>query len=95
MKSRIVSAADRESNYVFDVVLHNQVIQTQVHSTDMHGFSEINFAGMGLLDIDFRPRFVQIYRQNLYSLDGVATYKAKGYRIVPTARIDYEQSVCY
>jgi len=29
----------------------------------MHGFSEINFAGMGLLDIDFRPRFVQIHRQ--------------------------------
>lgn len=48
----VINAGDRESNYVLDVVLHNQVIQTQAHATDMHGFSEINFAGMGLLDID-------------------------------------------
>lgn len=91
----VINAGERESGYVWDVVLHNQVIQSQAHATDMHGFSEINFAGMGLLDVDFRPRFVQIHRQHLYSLDGVASYKAKGYRIVPTARIDYEHLVSY
>ncbi|GAA4461182.1 hypothetical protein GCM10023189_36530 [Nibrella saemangeumensis] len=89
----VVNAGERESGYVLDVVLHNQVIQTQAHSTDMHGFSEINFAGMGLLDIDFRPRFVQIHRQQLYSIDAVSTYKAFGYKILPDSRIDYEHLV--
>ena len=91
----VVNAGERESGYVLDVVLHNQVIQTQAHSTDMHGFSEINFACMGLLDIDFRPRFVQIHRQHLYSIDAVAMYKALGYKLVPSSRIDYEHMVEY
>jgi TnpA family transposase len=91
----VVNAGERESGYVLDVVLHNQVIQTQAHSTDMHGFSEINFACMGLLDIDFRPRFVQIHRQQLYSIDAVATYKTLGYKLIPASRIDYEHVVEY
>lgn len=91
----VINAAERESGYVLDVVLHNQVIQTDAHATDMHGFSEINFAVMGLLGIDFRPRFVQVHRQQLYSLDAVGTFKAKGYKIAPTSRIDYEHLVTY
>ena len=91
----VINAAERESSYVLDVVLHNQVIQTDAHATDMHGFSEINFAVMGLLGIDFRPRFVQTHRQQLYSLDAVSLYKAKGYRIIPSSRVDYEHLVTY
>lgn len=91
----VINAAERESGYVLDVVLHNQVIQTDAHATDMHGFSEINFAVMGLLGIDFRPRFVQAHRQQLYSLDTVGTFKSKGYKIIPSSRVDYEHLVTY
>jgi hypothetical protein len=41
----VFNAAERESPYVLDVVLHNNVIQTQAHATDMHGFSEVNRTG--------------------------------------------------
>ncbi|WP_019991028.1 Tn3 family transposase [Rudanella lutea] len=91
----VINAAERESGYVLDVVLHNPVLQTEAHATDMHGFSEINFAVMGLLGIDFRPRFVQPHRQQLYSLDAVGTFKSKGYKIVPSSRVDYEHLVAY
>ena len=71
------NAAERESPYVLDVILHNNAIQTQAHATDMHGYSEINFAITGLIDVELRPRFVTIHRQRLYSLDTVSTYKGQ------------------
>ncbi|MFD2572449.1 Tn3 family transposase [Spirosoma soli] len=89
----VINAAERESPYVLDVILHNPVIQTDAHATDMHGFSEVNFALTGLLGVEFRPRFATIHRQQLYSIDAVGTYKGKGYRIVPSARIDYENLI--
>ena len=91
--STVFNAAERESPYVLDVVLHNKVIQTDAHATDMHGFSEVNFAITGLIDIELRPRFVTIHRQRLYSLDAVSSYKDHAYRISPDARIDYEHLV--
>ncbi|WP_229365765.1 transposase [Fibrisoma montanum] len=89
----VINAAERESPYVLDVILHNPVIQTDAHATDMHGFSEVNFALTSLLGVEFRPRFASIHRQQLYSIDAVSTYKEQGYRIVPTARIDYENLI--
>lgn len=89
----VFNAADRESPYVLDVILHNRVIETDAHATDMHGFSEVNFAITGLIDVELRPRFVTIHRQRLYSIDAVSTYKDLGYRILPENRVDYEQLV--
>ena len=89
----VFNAAERESPYVLDVILHNNVIQTQAHATDMHGFSEVNFAITGLIDVELRPRFVTIHRQRLYSLDSVASYKESGYRIAPDMRVNFEQLV--
>lgn len=59
----------------------------------MHGFSEVNFAITGLIDVELRPRFVTIHRQRLYSLDSVASYKELRYQIVPDMRIDHEQLI--
>lgn len=50
---------------------------------------------MGLLRIDFRPRFVQAHRQQLYSLDAVSVYKSKYYKIAPSSRVDYKHPVTY
>lgn len=91
--STVFTASERESPYVLDVILSNQVVQSEAHSTDMHGFSEPNFALTGLLGVDFRPRFKTIHSQQLYSLDAVANYKALGYKLVPQSRVDYEYLV--
>ena len=89
----VFNAADRESPYVLDVILHNKVISTDAHATDMHGFSEVNYAVTGLIEVELRPRFVTIHRQRLYSIDAVSTYKEQAYKLVPDARIDYEHLV--
>ena len=59
----------------------------------MPGFSEVNFALTGLIDIELRPRFVTIHRQRLYSLDAVSSFKDHAYRISPDARVAYEHLV--
>jgi TnpA family transposase len=87
------NAADRESPYVLDVMLYNEVIQSDAHATDMHGFSEPNFALAGLYGLELRPRFVSIHSQQLYSLDAVSTFKEAKYTITPHKRIDYEHLV--
>ena len=91
--STVFNAAERESPYILDVILHNKVIQTDAHATDMHGFSEVNFALTELIDIELRPRFVTIHRQRLYSVDAVSSYKDHEYRISPDARVDHEHLV--
>ena len=91
--STAFNSAERESPYVLDVILHNNVIQSDAHATDMHGFSEVNFALTGLVDVELRPRIVTIHRQRLYSIDAVATYAEHGYKIEPDARIDLEHLI--
>lgn len=91
--STVFNAADRESPYVLDVMLYNEVLQSDGHATDMHGFSEPNFALSGLLGLELQPRFVSIHTQQLFSLDAVATYKGLAYKVAPIKRVDYEHLV--
>jgi hypothetical protein len=39
--STVFSAAERESAYVIDGLMHNEVVKSDIHSTDTFGFSEI------------------------------------------------------
>jgi TnpA family transposase len=87
------NAADRESPYVLDAMLYNEAVGSDAHATDMHGFSEPNFALSGLFGLELRPRFVTIHTQQLYSIDSAATYKELGYTITPHKRIDYEHLI--
>lgn len=91
--STVFNAADRESPCVLDVMRYNEVLQTDAHATDRHGFSEPNFALSGLFGLQLRPRFLTIHTQQLFSLDAVSTYKAEGYTITPVKRVDYEHLV--
>ena len=36
--STVISAAERESAYVIDGLMHNDVVKSDVHSTDTHGY---------------------------------------------------------
>ena len=42
--STVFSAAERESAYVIDGLMHNEVVKSDIHSTDAFGFSELVFA---------------------------------------------------
>lgn len=41
--STVISSAEREAAYVIDGLMHNDVIKSEVHSTDTHGYSEVVF----------------------------------------------------
>ena len=53
--STAFSAAERESAYVIDGLMHNEVVKSDIHSTDAFGFSEMVFAVSHLLGF-CRPR---------------------------------------
>ena len=39
----MMSAADRESAYVIDGLMQNEVVKSDIHSTDTHGYTEAIF----------------------------------------------------
>lgn len=79
------SAGDREAWYVFDGLLHHQRItslpQQQVHSTDTHGVSLINFALGFLLGIDFQPRIEGFHKCKLHGIADMPMLEQLDYRI--------------
>ena len=74
--SLVFSSADRESAYVIDGLMHNDVVQSDIHSTDAFGYSEAIlgcahetdpiFATSYLLGFSYAPRFKNLKRQRLY-----------------------------
>jgi TnpA family transposase len=45
-----------QSTYVIDGLMRNDVVKSDIHSTDTHGFSEAIFAVTHLLGVSFAPR---------------------------------------
>lgn len=64
--SLMISAADRESAYVIDGLMHNDVVKSDIHSTDSHGYTEAVFGLTHLLSFSFAPRIKGIGKQTLY-----------------------------
>jgi Tn3 transposase DDE domain/Universal stress protein family len=62
----VFSSAERESAYVIDGLMHNEVVKSDIHSTDAFGFSELVFAVSHLLGFSYAPRFKNLERQRLY-----------------------------
>lgn len=44
-------------------LIHNDVIKSDIHSTDTHGYSEVIFADTYLLNFAFAPRIKGLGRQ--------------------------------
>ena len=86
--STVISPAEREAAYTIDGLLHNEVVQSDIHSTDTHGYNEIIFAVTHLLGISFAPRIANFKKQYLYSFDYVANVKRLGYKVVPRSKIN-------
>lgn len=64
--SLVFSASERESAYVIDGLMHNDVIKSDIHSTDTHGYSEAIFATTHLLGFSYAPRIKNLKKQTLY-----------------------------
>ena len=86
--STVFSSAEREAPYVIDGCIHNDVVKTDIHSTDTHGYSEIIFAVTHFLGISFAPRIKNFKDQRIYSFEKASDLKALGYRVLPDGKIN-------
>ncbi len=86
--STVINPAEREAAYVIDGLMHNDVVQSDIHSTDTHGYSEMIFAATHLLGISFAPRIKKFKDQQLYSFERPSALKALGYKVLPKKRIN-------
>lgn len=64
--SLVFSASDRESAYVIDGLMRNDVVKSDIHSTDTHGYSEAIFGATYLLGYSYAPRIKNLKKQSLY-----------------------------
>ena len=64
--SLVFSASERESAYVVDGLMRNDVIKSDIHSTDTHGYSEAIFATTHMLGFSYAPRIKNLKEQHLY-----------------------------
>jgi TnpA family transposase len=88
--SLIISAAEHEAHYVIDGLMHNDVVKSDIHSTDTGGYSEILFGAMHLLGFAFAPRIKNFAKCTLYAFHKRREYQQQGYKILPDAYIKME-----
>jgi len=81
--STVISAAEREAAYVIDGLMHNDVVKSDIHSTDTHGYSEVIFAATHLLGFQFAPRIQGLGRQRLYAFKNRKHYAEQGHGLLP------------
>jgi TnpA family transposase len=81
--STVISANERESAYVVDGLMRNDVVESDLHSTDTHGFSEFVSGILHMILISFAPRIKNLKSQRLFSFGKGAEYRKLGYPILP------------
>ena len=88
--STVISSAEREAAYVIDGLMNNEVVKSDIHSTDTHGYNELIFATTHLLDVSFAPRIKNLKKQQIYSFQKKSYYEKLGYKILPKKYINRE-----
>jgi TnpA family transposase len=86
--STAFSASDREAWYVIDGLMHNDVVRSQIHSTDSHGATDPVFSVSYLLGIDFQPRLANLHRQKLHGMHGVCLNHSTDYQLAIGEEMD-------
>ena len=84
----VINVSEREAAYVIDGLMHNDVIESDIHSTDTHGYSEMIFGVTHLLGISFAPRIKDIKDQKLYSFESKSKLTELGYQLFPDGKIN-------
>ncbi|MGE3818034.1 MAG: Tn3 family transposase [Isosphaeraceae bacterium] len=88
--STVISAAERESAYVIDGLMHNDVIKSDIHSTDTHGYTEAIFGAMHLLGFSYAPRIKNLKKQQLYIFKSHKDTNRTEWAVQPSGHIDSE-----
>jgi TnpA family transposase len=88
--STVFSAADRESAYVLDGLLHNDVVKSDIHSTDTHGYTEAIFGATYLLGFSYAPRIKNLKRQPLYLCKTRRECDRSQWKITPAGYVEDE-----
>jgi TnpA family transposase len=86
--SLVFSAAERESAYVIDGLMHNDVVKSDIHSTDAHGYTEAIFGVTHLLGLTYAPRIKNLKKQSLYQFKGHKLGTAAKWAIRPDKYIN-------
>ena len=86
--STVINSAESEAVYVIDGLMHNEIVHSNLHSTDTAGYSEIIFGVCHVLGISFAPRIKNFKKQQLYSFEKRSVLKALGYQILPSEKIN-------
>jgi TnpA family transposase len=86
----VFSAAERESAYVIDGLMHNDVVKSDIHSTDSHGFSEAVFGATHLIEVSCAPRIKNLKRQKIYIFKDRRNADRATWRITPSGYIERE-----
>lgn len=85
--STVITSAEREAAYVIDGLMHNDVIKSDIHSTDTHGYSEVIFAATYMAGFTFAPRIKGIGRQHLYAFKNRKFYEEQGHTALLPHRV--------
>ena len=100
--STVISSPEREAPYVIDGLMHNEVVKSDIHSTDTGGYSEMLFGVMRLLGFSYAPRIKGFSKQQRYGFRRRKEYEEQGYRIVPDGYINtsliedqWDQVLCF
>jgi len=86
--STVFSAAERESAYVIDGLMHNDVIKSDIHSTDTHGYSEAIFGTTHLLGFSYAPRIKNLKKQKLVMFKSRRGLDRSQWKIKPSRYVD-------
>ncbi len=81
--SLVFSSADRESHYVIDGLMRNDVIKSDIHSTDTHGYSEAIFGVTHPLGFSYAPRIKNLKKQSLYIFKSRKNMDKSNWKITP------------
>ena len=86
--STIISASDRESTYVIDGLMRNDVVKSNIHSTDTHGYSEAIFGLTHMLGFSFAPRLKGLKNKQLYIFKHHKREERKAWKVIPDRYIN-------
>lgn len=78
----VFSSAERDAMYVIDGLLHSERFQSDMHSTDTHGYTDIIFAISHLLGVSFAPRLKDAASQLLVSFDKIRSDLIKNSAVI-------------
>lgn len=88
--SLVFSAAERESAYVIDGLMHNDVVKSDIHSTDTHGYSEVIFAVTHPLGFSYAPRIKNLKKQSLTIFKSSKNKIPENWQVTPDKYVSEE-----